>query len=326
MKINRIILLVVGVLALTACDEDAQFDKELYKKVICILSDADQSFSVYHDLGQPETTGYISILYGGTKHIEKDVVVELERDEELLSRYNKLNFDIDSAKFVRELAPDHYTIESLSTVLRVDKEDPYNTIPVRVRPEGLSPDSVYAIPLRIKSVSDYEINSQKNSILYRVVLKNDYALQSPTTYYRVRGTDILFKENGEEDKRSTFSLSRVVAPLTKNSIRCFVGMNTYEVASLTQDAVRKYGMSISVNEDNTIALEALGTAQIELIEDTESNYMYNYSTNLYSVKLFELHYRYRLLKDGADGNNGDTDYGVWHEMRESMSYTESVIP
>lgn len=39
MKTSRILLAAAVTFCMTACNEDAQFDKELYKKVINVLSD-----------------------------------------------------------------------------------------------------------------------------------------------------------------------------------------------------------------------------------------------------------------------------------------------
>ena len=61
MKTSRILLAAAVTFCMTACNEDAQFDKELYKKVINVLSDDNLVFSVNHDLNKQESTGYISI-------------------------------------------------------------------------------------------------------------------------------------------------------------------------------------------------------------------------------------------------------------------------
>ena len=52
MKVSRILLIAAVTVGMTACDEDAQFDKELYKKVINVLSVENLTFSVNHDLNQ----------------------------------------------------------------------------------------------------------------------------------------------------------------------------------------------------------------------------------------------------------------------------------
>lgn len=112
MKVSRILLIAAVTVGVTACDEDAQFDKELYKKVINVLSVENLTFSVNHDLNQEVSTGYISIGCGGTKHIDQDVTVELEPDNEALAKYNKLNFDIDESKFAHLLDPARYDIST----------------------------------------------------------------------------------------------------------------------------------------------------------------------------------------------------------------------
>lgn len=326
MKTSRILLVAAVTFCMTACNEDAQFDKELYKKVINVLSDDNLIFAVNHDLNKEESTGYISIGCGGTKHIDTDALVELEPDNEALAEYNRLNFDIDESRFAHALDPWRYDIPDMTTVLKADSEDNYGTIPVHVRPEGLSPDSIYLISLRIKSASAYEINPKKRTVLYRVLLKNDYALQSPSTTYSTVGMDIFYKENGEEiDRYSSFSLTRPVVPLTKNSIRCFAGMNTYDVSKLTKADIQKYAICITVNEDATLTVTSGGTMQVEMVAGEGSNLYVETKTNLDRIQRFYLHYRYRVLKDGCDGSNGDADYDVWHDIEETMTKKEPLI-
>lgn len=326
MKINRIFLIAVTILCMTACNEDAQFDKELYKKVVNVLSDEKQVFSVIHDLNKEESTGYISIGCGGTKHIETDVLVELEPDGEALAKYNKLSFDIDESRFARALEPQRYNIPDMTTVLKVDNEDNYATIPVHVRPEGLSPDSIYLIPLRIKSVSAYEINPDKRTVLYRVLLKNDYAFQSPLTTYTTVGMDVMYMEDGIEiDKYNSFSLTRPVVPLTKNSIRCFAGVHTYDLSKLMLGDIQKYAIRITINEDATLTVTPIGTIQVEMLNSDDSNFYIESTTSFDKIQKFYLNYRYRVLKDGCDGSNGDADYDVWHDIEETMTKKEPLI-
>lgn len=320
MKASRILLVIAVAFSMTACDEDAQFDKELYKKVINVLSVADLTFSVNHDLNVEESIGYISIGCGGTKHIDQDVTVELEPDNEALDKYNKLNFDIDKSKFAHLLDPTRYEIPVMSTVLKADSEDNYATIPVHVRPEGLSPDSIYLIPLRIKSVSAYEVNPEKSTVLYRVLLKNDYAFQSPITSYQTRGLNEFFDIEKNKDVRQAFTVTRYVLPLTKNSIRCFVGVNSYSPSDLTKAQIEKYAMCITINEDATLTITPVGTVQIEMLGETgESNFYTTLEQNNIKRQVFNLSYRYRTLKDGCDGSNGDADYDVWHTIEETMT-------
>ena len=97
-------------------------------------------------------------------------------------------------------------------------------------------------------------------------------------------------------------MTRPVVPLTKNSIRCFAGMNTYDVSKLTKEDIQKYAIRITVNEDATLTITSVGTMQVEMVDS-----------------------RYRLLKDGCDGSNGDADYDVWHDIEETMTKKEPLI-
>ena len=63
----------------------------------------------------------------------------------------------------------------------------------------------------------------------------------------------------------------------------------------------------------------MGTAQIEMLDkEGESNYYATYEKNNIKYQAFYLNYRYRLLKDGKDGSNGDADYDIWYTMEETM--------
>ena len=195
---------------MTACNENEQFEGELYEKVIYVLSDNDYMFPTVHKLGET-TPGYLTIYCGGTEHITEDVRVEVEPYQQVLDDYNYINFDIDESRYARLLDPSHYTIEDYSTVLEANSPDYYSLIPIKVNPDGLSPDSTYIIPMRIKSVSNYRVNPDKDRVMYKVVLANEFATMERTTYYQMNGVETLGLSSG--DVASGVSVTRVVAPL-----------------------------------------------------------------------------------------------------------------
>ncbi len=272
----------------TACDENAQFEGELYKKVIYLLSDTDKSFKSVHALGS-ESNGYVTVYCGGTEHISSDVVVELEPDDLTLNEYNRLNYDIDSSKFAKQLEPSRYTIDSYTVVLRANNPDNYGLLPIKVNPDGLSPDSIYMIPLRIKSVSDYEVNLDKQSVLFQIVLKNDYATMASTSYYQMTGTETRHKASGDE--ASGISVTRIFAPLSKNSVRTFAGTNTYNPADVTVDEIQKYAIVITLNDDNSLTVSPYGTIELEMIGGAENNY---FAIDAFGRYQFNINYKYRL--------------------------------
>ena len=84
-------------------------------------------------------------------------------------------------------------------------------------------------------------------------------------------------------------------------------------------------MQIIVNEDYTLSYQPVGTIQIEMLGGADANSYGEVVTNLNKTQTFYLNYRYRLLKDGCDGSNGDADYEEWHTIEEVMTKTESLM-
>lgn len=307
MKIKYYIIPVMAAAAMmTACDENDQFKGELYEKVIYVLSDNDHIFSSVHQLGGT-SDGYLTIYCGGTEHITQDVKVEVEPYQQALDDYNYINFDLDESRYARLLDPAHYTIESYSTVLSANSPDYYSLIPIKVNPDGLSPDSTYIIPMRIKSVSDHRVNPDKDKVLYRVVLANKFATMEHTTYYQMTGVETLGLAAG--DNASGISVTRVVAPLSKNQVRMFAGTHSYVPNNVTLEEIDTYAMTVTLNDDHTVSIEPYGSIEVEQLDNPESNcWEYNEKGWL----MLYMNYRY---KDTVT-YNGTTET-CWVTMEET---------
>lgn len=289
-------------LLMTSCDENEQFRGELYKKVIYLLSTEDYTFQSEHDLGE-ETTGYVTVYCGGTQHIDHDVTVMLEPDPDAVGEYNYMYFDLDETRYAHTLEASKYTIDSYQTVLKAGSEDNYTLLPIKIRPDGLSPDSTYFIPLRIKSISDYETNPDKERVLYQIVLRNKYATMASTTYYQVTGIEERHFASG--DVAGGISVTRIFAPLSKNQVRCFAGTNTYNPSNVTKAEIDKYAMTLTINSDNSITITPYGNIEVEMLGGAEDNYFEIDSRERF---VFNLHYRYKDLLNNES---------VWIEMKET---------
>lgn len=311
-KILNIGLLLLTLAGITGCNEDEQFEGELYKKIIYLLSDDNMAFQSAHELGK-ESTGYVSVYCGGTEHIKQDVTIELEPDDQILAQYNKINFDIEESKYAKELDPSKYNIPTYQTVLKADSEDNYALIPITVNPDGLSPDSIYMIPLRIKSISNYEINPDKQQVLYQVVLKNEYATMESTTYYQTSGTEIRHTTIG--DKASGTNVTRVVAPISKNQVRVLAGTHTYSPTNVTKEEIDKYAMILTINDDYSITITPYGSLQMEMIGGAEDNY---WTIDKKGRYVFNLHYKYfdNITVTDTNNNNNTWTEDCWITMEE----------
>jgi hypothetical protein len=212
---------------MVSCNEDRLFEEELYKKVFALVSaDSYNIFTVVHDLDSAESTGYVSASVGGTNPTETDINVTLIRDNDLFNRYNKGNFDMEVEKFAHLLNPAKYTIDDYHFTIPAGRRN--GRVKIRVRPDGLSPDSVYFISLKVDEFSAYEVNPDKSDILYRVMIKNRYATQETATSYSLRG--ILDNVQVPGNKR--------MQPISKNRVRIMAAIPFQsDVATINQNAI-----------------------------------------------------------------------------------------
>ena len=233
------------------------------------MSDDNKAFSVCTRIREREY-GYVSVCCGGTEHVKQDVTIELELDDQILAQYNKINFDIEESKFAKELKSDRYNIPTYRTVLKADSEDNYALLPITVNPDGLSPDSIYMIPLRIKSISNYEINPDKQQVLYQVVLKKrvrDYGIDDPLSDCGNRDQNYHYRRESQRFERN---------PSRSSDQKTEYGYSSelilYTPGKVTKEDIDKYGMYLTINDDKSITITPCGSLQVEMIGGAEDNY------------------------------------------------------
>lgn len=315
-------------LALVACNENDLFQKEQYKKSLYVLSNDDSVFPAVHSLHEQESTGYLTLYAGGTLPIDQDVTFTMEPDNELLEKYNLLNYDLDTAKYARVLEPSRYTIESYTATMKVGSDEPYTLLPIKIRPLGLSPDSLYMIPLKLSEVSAYEINPKKNRVLYQVQLENEYASVKDQTMMSMRGT----RKIGEGSV-SKIAASKRVYPLGGQEIRINAGLeNSGNKADL--NLINKYSIIVRVGEEKTLSYKGNSYypltvfpykseyMEVEMLGLTDGDETLTVAqANRYGEELdilkFNISYRYRTLKE-TDSENPTTEWSEWVEVSENL--------
>lgn len=329
-SITKYIACCALLMGLAACNENSIFEGEQYKKVVYVLSETDLTFSVNHSLNTPTSVGYITIYAGGTLAIDQDVTVTLERDPDLIDKYNHENFDLAVEKYARELDPSRYTIKSYTAVMKVGNPDPYVKLPVEVRTEGLSPDSIYLIPLRIASCTPYEVNQDKSRVLYRVYIENDFTSQkSPLTLF-MRGT-----QRRESDAKPTqISANKVLYPLSKRGVRLSAAIEN-SANKTDKDLIDQTSLIMEIGEEeltnidgikyNTLKLKPYKSEYIEVVQlpgtTDEGVEISVQEANRYitvdEVTRFYLSYKYRTLRRAADGDT-PAEWNPWIEVYENM--------
>lgn len=299
--------MLLCLLAIAGCDGNKIYEKEMYRPVLYMLSNgANNVYTVVIPFGDTGVTTSFSIGCGGSLSNPEEAVIELEPDTVLYDMYNRINFD-DSASYARLLPQYRYEIPSMTVSMPAASHDQYVEVPVYISQNGLSPDSVYFIPLAIKSVSRYEVNPDSRNILFRVAVENTYAEQINTTIYYQRGTMTsggqLLPVNG----------STVLQPLSKNEVRMFAGTRI-QTAQSTLDEINTYSIVAKINADSSVVVVPYGTIDVEQLDGENYNRYYTrINAEGRKVDYFDLHYRFRTLKSTEPGV-----YGEWTEIRESL--------
>ena len=250
--------------ALSSCNDDALFEKEMYKNVVALISsDYYNTFEEVVTLSPTgeEATGYIAACTGGTHSPKQDMVIGLEEDLTSLEFYNRSLYDVDEACYAT------------------------GRTMIRIRPEGLSPDSTYFVGLKATDISGVEINESKNTILYQILIKNDYATQGENVYYSMTGL---------ADGMATAG-NKKMFPLTHNSVRVIAGTESFES---NVDHINKTAIILQVEENNHVTIKPYKDIEVTQI-DGDSKYPNTFKIEEsfgHTYNVFLLSYRY--TKDG----------------------------
>jgi len=302
-------ILIVCILAngFASCNTDAIYQEEQYKTLVYILSGSDNVFATSYSLNEEQPVRYISIGCGGSNSNEKDISITLEPNPIMLDKFNSLNYNyID--EYAKLLPADRYEIESYTVTIPANSDYHYVRMPVKVRALGLSPDSIYFIPLKIKSVSNFDVNETKSDVLFRVAIENDYAQQLIPTYYTKSGT--------MTNPVTVLSGAKLVQPLEKDKVRMFIGNETYGSTTTVAD-IERLSVVVQILEDNSLLVTPYGSMEVEMLDKVNGYNQYNpellQGTN--KQRVFYLNYRFRLKQ-----SNGT--FSAWREVEERLIRVE----
>lgn len=276
MKLNmKYILAGMCIFMLASCEENL-LEKEQYQKIIYLQSGDDNIFKYSHAVNDSITRGYLTVGSGGTMPLEHNVTVTLELDSTSLDDYNQRRFDIEYDKYAKFLDASRFVLPSYEIVLRADDPNATTFFPIEVDANGLSPDTVYIVPLKIKSVSDCEVNQEKAFVLYQIELMNKYSEPGKKSY-AMKGT-----KQVAGGVISAITNTKDVTPLSKNQVRIFP--ENLQVTSNLEDIENKT-ITITIGDDNSIRVRPFKNIQVE-----------NVDRNWYDEKdeVFNLSYRYKL--------------------------------
>ncbi len=287
------------------CDRDEVFEREQYKNVFALISESDNVARKFHKLGE-ESIGYVAASMGGTSPNEKDIVVNLVEDQSLLDDFNRINYDTDVSKYGKPMPESKYDIDSYQFTIPAGGIS--GRLPIRIRPDGLSPDTAYFISMRVESHSSYEVNPDKSYVLYRIRTKNYWAQADGNTNYSMRAKLRIQGSASELEMPGT----KVMHPLTENSVRIMAGNETYES---NINVFNRFAIVLEIGEDNKVSI--LPYANIEVTQvDGDSEFPNTFlieNDGFKTYKTFLLRYNYK---------SGNTIYEMKEELRMEFDEDE----
>lgn len=238
---------------MSSCKDQEIFEKEMYKNVAALISSENHNtFQEVIALSDNEVTGYIAASIGGTHTANQDVVIRLQEDDEPLAAYNRALFDEDETLYANSLPENRYEIDDYN--IRIAAGERTGRTMIRLRAEGLSPDSSYFIGLKAAEIEGGELNPDKRTILYQVLLSNPYASQANEDYYAMTGT---------VDEMVT-AANKKMFPLTGNSVRMTAGNETFRS---NVEAIERSSIILEINDDKSVTLKPYGNIDINQLND-----------------------------------------------------------
>lgn len=287
------------------CDRDEVFEREQYKNVFALISESDNVARKFHKLGE-ESIGYVAASMGGTNPTTKDITVNLVEDQSLLDNFNRINYDTDVSKYGKPMPESKYDIDSYQFTIPAGGIS--GRLPIRIRPDGLSPDTAYFISLRVESHSSYEVNPDKSYVLYQIRTKNYWAQADGNTNYSMRAKLRIQGSASELEMPGT----KVMHPLTENSVRIMAGNETYES---NINVFNRFAIVLEIGEDNKVSI--LPYANIEVTQvDGDSEFPNTFlieNDGFKTYKTFLLRYNYK---------SGNTIYEMKEELRMEFDEDE----
>ncbi len=300
------IALPVFLLFITAtCDRDEVFEREQYKNVFALISESDNVSRKFHKLGE-ESVGYVAASLGGTNPTSKDIVVDMVEDQSLLDDFNKTNYDTDISKYGKPLPESKYDIDTYRFTIPAGEIS--GRLPIRIRPDGLSPDTAYFISLRVDSHSAYEVNPEKSFVLYRIRTKNYWAQADGNTNYSMRAKLRVQGSASELEMPGT----KVMHPITQNKVRIMAGNETYES---DVNVFNRFAIVLEIDEDHKVTITPYNNVEVTQVDgDPDFPNIFKIEDDGFKTyKTFLLRYDYK---------SGNTIYEMKEELRLEFSEDE----
>ena len=253
MKYNKIIMIMFAVAVFTACNQDKIFEREQYKHVIALKSEGVFKILTQEiDFSEVDADGFIhgfiSASVGGSLPTDQSIRLNIVEDPVILEQYNSFNFGSEAYQYARYIPESRKIINDYS--INIPAGERTGVMNILIRPDGLSPDSVYMIPFRVTDVSAYEMNQDMNTVLYRLRMKNEWSSTADIPQYNHKGTSARI-DLPDQVEVTTF-IQKHIHPVSAHQVRVYAGGDRiFDVNNRELEAeIKQWAITLTVNDGN----------------------------------------------------------------------------
>lgn len=232
------LIIVISTVFFYSCDK-SPIESEQYKKMIYLVGAQDITRQVELEYSDNPVETFVSISSSGSLNIDKDVKINLETPQALIENYNNKYFEADETELIlRPLPSSLFDFPNKDQLVLRASEGIFVRQPIFIKTEDLHPDSVYAIPVLLDKVSEFEINEKLKELIITLKLKNTFSGN-----YGMLGN----RKNLINNSIANLQKNKVLQAVAKNKLRMYIG-DVSEVKN-TRDSET---ILLVINDDNTI--------------------------------------------------------------------------
>lgn len=282
------LILIIIVIGGTGCEQENPIDKEQYMKQVSIVG-AQHNSNGYttFDLNCKDegyAQAFISVAVSGTLPPDRDIVVKLTDDiPGVIDEYNRVY--VSSSAIKNRLMPSSfYEISDFTTTIKAGGT--YARLPINIRSVDLECDSIYALPFKIMSVSEYDYRRVDTVLIMAVNLINEYS-----DNYRFDAYRSTVQPDGSLTDSVAMGKILAVKAVSEKVVRFFGEGVTEE-----KNNIADYCVTLSVKDDNTLDIGAWDTSKLTVKD----------GSGYYDSKMRIFYLKWNYIRDGIEYQVGGT--------------------
>lgn len=242
--INRIVLCSVCGFAIVAasCDMESPMDMDLYPQKVYIVDAVNTIVNRDLDIGNDPDTVTVSVAVSGSRPSDRDVTVQLVEQPDAIPYYNSRELSAEVTQY-QHLPAANYSYPQEQMTIKAGQV--YGTFPIVIRPGELHCDSLYMLPLRLKSSSSYELTQEDTVALVKINMVNGYS----GIYYM----DGIIRNTNDPSDTLVYQMARnLKATDNGNTVRMYHYNNEFSEGD-NVDYRPSHAFRITVNADNSLS-------------------------------------------------------------------------